>query len=133
MRETRHDGKRPLRPVLLLTAGLLMVAAALIAAIYFWSPHANLRVTIGPPGSPAYRFITAFASVTEANHPRVRIKLVQVADLAASANAVIPANGETIAILRRDIVAFVVRAGGVTDMDCVLQFKLLDESPRSSA
>ncbi|MDQ6868029.1 MAG: ABC transporter substrate-binding protein [Pseudomonadota bacterium] len=114
-----------MRPAPLLTAGLLTFAAALIAAIYFWSPHANLRVTIGPPGSPAYRFITAFASVTEANHPRVRVKLVQVADLAASAkaiedhatdlgivrsDAVIPANGETIAILRRDIVAFIVTA-----------------------
>jgi TRAP-type uncharacterized transport system substrate-binding protein len=112
-----------LRPVILLTAGLLTLAAALIAAVYFWSPRMNLRVTTGPPGSAAYRFITAFASVTEATHPRVRIKLVEVADLAASAKAiedhatdlgivrsdgVIPSNGETIAILRRDVVAFVV-------------------------
>jgi hypothetical protein len=94
----------------------LIIAAALIAAVYFWSPHANLRVTIGPPGSAAYRFITAFASVTEATHPRVRVKLVPVADLAASAkaievhatdlgivrsDAVIPSNGATIVILRR--------------------------------
>src|SRR6202047_5578846 len=114
MRETRHDGKRPLRPALLLTAGVLIVVAALAAAVYFWSPRANLRVTTGPPGSTASRFIAAFASVTEANHPRIHIKLVQVADLAASAkaiedhatdlgivrsDAVIPTNGETIAIL----------------------------------
>jgi TRAP-type uncharacterized transport system substrate-binding protein len=114
-----------LRPALLLTAGLLIIATALIAAVYFWSPHANLRVTVGPPGSPAYRFVTAFAAVTEANHPRVRIKLVPVADLAASAkaiedhtadlaivrsDAVMPSNGATIAILRRDVVAFVVPA-----------------------
>jgi hypothetical protein len=114
-----------MRPALLLTAGLLIVVAALAAAVYFWSPQANLRVTTGPPGSTAYRFITAFASVTEANHPRIHIKLVQVADLAASAkaiedhatdlgivrsDAVIPTNGETIAILRRDVVAFVVPA-----------------------
>ena len=74
MRSTRHGGKRPLRPALLLTAGLLIVVAALVAAVYFWSPRANLRVTTGPPGSTAYRFITAFASVTEANHPRIHIK-----------------------------------------------------------
>ena len=119
-----------MRPALLLTAGLLILATALIAAVYFWSPHANLRVTIGPPGSAAYRFITAFASVTEANHPRVRIKLVPVADLAASAkaienhtadlgivrsDAVIPSNGATIAILRRDVVAFVVPAKSPID------------------
>src|SRR3984893_18393706 len=130
MRETRHGGKRPLRPALLLTAGVLIVVAALVAAVYFWSPQANLRVTVGPPGSTAYRFITAFASVIEANHPRVRIKLVQIADLAASAKAVedhatdlgrvrsdaaIPTNGETIAILRRDVVAFVVPAKSPID------------------
>jgi TRAP-type uncharacterized transport system substrate-binding protein len=119
-----------LRPALLLTAGLLIAAAAVVAAVYFWSPQANLRVTTGPPGSTAYRFITAFASVTEANHPRIHIKLVQVADLAASAkaiedhatdlgivrsDAVIPTNGETIAILRRDVVAFVVPAKSPID------------------
>jgi TRAP transporter TAXI family solute receptor len=119
-----------LRPAILLTAGLLVIVAALVAAVYFWSPRANLRVTTGPPGSTAYRFITAFASVTEANHPRIRIKLVQVADLAASARAiedhatdlgivrsdgVIPTNGETIAILRRDVVAFVVPAKSSID------------------
>ena len=114
-----------MRPAILVTAGLLTIAAALIAAVYFSSPHVNLRVTTGPPGSAAYRFIAAFASVTEATHPRVRIKLVQVNDLAASAKAiedhttdlgivrsdgVIPSNGQTIAILRRDVVAFVVPA-----------------------
>ena len=119
-----------MRPVLLLTAGLLAIAAALVAVVYFWSPQANLRVTSGPPGSTAYRFIAAFASVMEANHLRVRIKLVQVADLAASAkaiedhatdlgivrsDAVIPTNGEPIAILRRDVVAFVVPAKSPID------------------
>ncbi|WGJ15992.1 TAXI family TRAP transporter solute-binding subunit [Methylocapsa sp. D3K7] len=119
-----------MRPALLLTAGLLILATSLIAAVYLWSPHANLRVTIGPPGSPAYRFVTAFAAVTEANHPRVRIKLVPVADLAASAetiedhtadlaivrsDAVVPSNGTTIAILRRDVIAFVVPAKSAID------------------
>jgi TRAP transporter TAXI family solute receptor len=119
-----------MRPALLLTAGLLAIAAALVAAVYFWSPQANLRVTTGPSGSTAYRFIAAFASVIEANYPRVHIKLVQVADLAASAkaiedhatdlgivrsDAVIPTNGETIAILRRDVVAFVVPAKSPID------------------
>src|ERR1700731_1748688 len=121
---------RPMRPGLLLTAGLLIIVAALAAAVYFWSPRANLRVTTGPPGSTAYRFITAFASVTEANHPRIHIKLVQVADLAASAkaiedhatdlgivrsDAVIPSTGATIAILRRDVVAFVLPAKSPID------------------
>src|SRR2546430_290593 len=119
----QNDGNHPLRPALLLTAGLLSS----------WRPSSQRSISgrrkrtsaTGPPGSTAYRFITAFASVTEANHPRIHIKLVQVADLAASAkaiedhatdlgivrsDAVIPINGETIAILRRDVVAFVVPA-----------------------
>jgi hypothetical protein len=77
----------------------------IVAAVYFWSPQANLR-------------------------PRIHIKLVQVADLAASAkaiedhatdlgivrsDAVIPTNGATIAILRRDVVAFVVPAKSSID------------------
>jgi len=121
---------RPLRPAILVTAGLLIVLAGLVAGVYFWSPHANLRVTTGPPGSAAYRFVAAFASATEASHPRVRIKLVQVEDLAASAKAIedratdlgiirsdveIPANGQTVAILRRDVVAFVVPAKSQVD------------------
>lgn len=119
-----------MRPLLLLTAGVLTILAAIVAAVYFWSPQANLRVTTGPRGSTAYRFITAFAAVIEANHPRIHIKLVEVADLAASAKAIedhatdlgivrsdgdIPTNGETIAILRRDVVAFIVPAKSSID------------------
>jgi TRAP-type uncharacterized transport system substrate-binding protein len=110
---------------LLLTAGLLIVTAAGLAAYYFILPHAALRVTTGPPGSAAHRFITAFAATTTAQHPRVRIQLVEVPDLAASAmaiedhtanlaiirsDAVLPANGATIAILRRDVFAVVTPA-----------------------
>jgi hypothetical protein len=93
-------------------------------------------VTIGPPGSAAYRFISALASVTEATHPRVRVELVQVADLAASAKAIedhttdlgiarsdgpTPSNGETIAILRRDVVAFGVPKKSSLDSMSALQ------------
>ncbi|SFK50824.1 TAXI family TRAP transporter solute-binding subunit [Methylocapsa palsarum] len=121
-------------------AGVLMIAAAVAALVYFGSPRADLRVTIGPPGSPAYRFITAFASVTEAAHPRVHVKLVEVGDLAASAKAIesravqlgivrsdaeIPANGETIAILRRDVVAFLTPAKSPIDKVSALAGKTI--------
>jgi len=99
-----------------------------------------------PPRGPrhistAYRFITAFASITEATHPRIHIKLVQVADFAASAkaiedhatdlgivrsDAVIPTNGETIAILRRDVVAFVVPAKSPIDKIPSIAGKTID-------
>ncbi|WP_295448768.1 TAXI family TRAP transporter solute-binding subunit [uncultured Thiodictyon sp.] len=87
-------------------------------------------MTIGPQGSPAYRFISAFATVTEAAHPRVHIDLVPVDSLAGSAKAIedhttdlgiirsdaeIPSNGETIAILRRDVIAFIVPSNSSID------------------
>lgn len=116
---------RSLRPALLATAALLIVVAAGLAAYYFIAPHATLRVTTGNPGSPAHRFMAAFAATTAAQHPRVRLQLVEVPDLAASASAIeghrtdlaiirsdagVPSNGATIAILRRDVFAVVTPA-----------------------
>lgn len=103
--------------------GILLVAAAGFALAHAWSPHADLRITTGPPGSTAYRFITAFAAVSEVQHPRVNLQLVQVDGLAGSARALEerrtdlailrsdaapPANAQTIVILRRDVVALVL-------------------------
>jgi TRAP-type uncharacterized transport system substrate-binding protein len=103
--------------------GSLLLAAAGFGLAHVWSPHANLRITTGPPGSTAQRFISAFASVAKTQHPRINLDLVQVDDLAASAKALEdgrtdlaivrsdvapPANGQTIVILRRDVVAFVL-------------------------
>ncbi|ACA16046.1 TRAP-type uncharacterized transport system periplasmic component-like protein [Methylobacterium sp. 4-46] len=103
--------------------GVLLAAAAGFGLAHVWSPHANLRITTGPPGSAAYRFIAAFASVSKVQHPRVNLELVQVDDLGGSAKALEegrtdlaivrsdaapPANAQTIVILRRDVVAFVL-------------------------
>ena len=108
---------------LTLIIGLFLCVAAGFGIAHFWSPHANLRITTGPPGSTAQRFITAFATVAKTQHPRINLDLVQVDDLAASANALEegrtdlaivrsdvapPANGQTIVILRRDVVALVL-------------------------
>jgi TRAP-type uncharacterized transport system substrate-binding protein len=106
-----------------LAAGALLILAGLVAAVYFWSPHATLRITTGPPGTAAQRFISAFTSVSLAEHPRVRFQLIAADDLKASAKALEdgktdlaivrtdvtpPTNGQTIAILRRDAVAFIL-------------------------
>ena len=114
----------------MVTAGVLIVAAAGLAAYYFILPHAALRVTTGALGTTAHRFVSAFAATTVAQHPRVQIRLVEVADLAASAKAIenhavdlaiirsdaaLPANGETIAILRRDVFAVVTPAKTAID------------------
>ncbi|GAU85934.1 TAXI family TRAP transporter solute-binding subunit [Bosea sp. BIWAKO-01] len=106
-----------------LWAGALLVVAALAAAIHYWSPHATLRVTTGPFGTDAQRLIGALITEVAQDHPRVRLQPVQVNDLAASSKALEtgtadlalirsdvspPTNGQTIAILRRDVVAFVL-------------------------
>ena len=102
---------------------VLLLAAGVFALAHYWSPHANLRVTTGPQGGAAQRFMAAFVSVSAIQHPRVHLDLVQVPDLAASAKALedgqtdlaivrsdaaAPANGQTIVILRRDVVAIVL-------------------------
>lgn len=108
---------------LALWTGSLLVIAALAATIHYWSPHATLRVTTGPFGTEAQRLIGALITEVTKDHPRVRLQPVQVNDLAASSKAIEtgdaelalirsdvspPANGQTIVLLRRDVVAFVL-------------------------
>lgn len=108
---------------LLVLLGVLALAALGFTLAHFWSPHADLRLTTGPQGGAAQRLVSAFVSVSEVQHPRIHLDLVQVNDLAASAKALEdgrtdlaivrtdaapPANGQTIVILRRDVVAFVL-------------------------
>jgi TRAP-type uncharacterized transport system substrate-binding protein len=106
-----------------LWTGALLVIAAIAAAVHFWSPHATLRVTTGAFGTDAQRLIGALITEVTRDHPRVKLQPVQVDDLAASSRAIEngaadlaiirsdvspPINGQTIAILRRDVVAFVL-------------------------
>ncbi|MGO4666967.1 TAXI family TRAP transporter solute-binding subunit [Bosea sp. 2YAB26] len=104
------------------TAGFLVVAA-IAATIHFWSPHATVRVTTGALGTDAQRLVGALITETTRDHPRIRLQPLPVKDLAASSKAIEadeadlavirsdvspPTNGQTIAILRRDVVAFVL-------------------------
>ncbi|TCR70479.1 TAXI family TRAP transporter solute-binding subunit [Bosea sp. BK604] len=106
-----------------LWTGALLVIAAIAAALHYWSPHATLRITTGPFGTDAQRFMGALITEVAKDHPRVRLQPVQVDSLAASSKAIEsgdaelalvrsdvspPSNGQTIAILRRDVVAFVL-------------------------
>jgi len=106
----------------LLIAGVLLAAGTILAALYVWSPHATLRITTGPLGGAADRFVSALIQVATARHPRIRFETVSVGSLEASSKALEqgavdlalvrsdaspPGNGATIAILRRDILAVV--------------------------
>ncbi|WP_432431210.1 TAXI family TRAP transporter solute-binding subunit, partial [Methylocella silvestris] len=111
--------------MLLTVAAILLIAAAGLAVVRLVSPHATLRIAEGPPGSPAHRLIISFAAALSQQHPRLVVKPVETSDLTASAQAIethkadlaiirsdaaVPANGATIAILRRDVVAVVTSA-----------------------
>ncbi|HTV34290.1 MAG TPA: TAXI family TRAP transporter solute-binding subunit [Methylocella sp.] len=109
----------------LMAAAFLMIAA-LLGALYLWSPRATLRITTGPAGGDADHFISTFISVTTALHPRIQFTPVPVPDLAASSKALEdgkvdiavvrsdvlpPANGQTLVILRRDVIAVFLPPG----------------------
>jgi hypothetical protein len=114
----------------LISVAFLMIAVVL-GALYLWSPRATLRITTGPMGSSAECFISTFVSVSTALHPHIYFKTVSVPDFEASAKALEdgkvdiavvrsdvrpPANGQTLVILRRDIIAIVVPAGSPIDI-----------------
>ena len=86
-------------------------------------PHATVRITTEPSGGIAQRFISAFISVTTAEHPRIRHETVTVPNLEASSKALEedkvdialvrsdvrpPTNGQTLVILRRDVIAVIL-------------------------
>ncbi|HYA79707.1 MAG TPA: TAXI family TRAP transporter solute-binding subunit [Methylocystis sp.] len=119
-------GLRLPRSVVMMLAGAILVAASAAAILYFWSPKATLRITTGPAGGVAQRFIDAFIATTTSMHPRIRFQTVVVNNLEESAKALedrkvdialvrsdvaTPSNGESLVILRRDVVALVTPSG----------------------
>ena len=113
------------------TLSLLLLSVMLLGAGAWWySPHATLRITTGPAGGQADRFVSALISVMKKEHPRVLIVPVLLPDLDASARALEngqvdlalvrtdvepPINGQTIAILRREAVGIVIPAHSKID------------------
>jgi TRAP-type uncharacterized transport system substrate-binding protein len=111
------------RVATLLLAGVILVAVCAAGILYVWSPKATLRITTGPAGGMAQRFISAFIGVTTAAHPHIRFETVTAPDLRASSKALEdrkvdialvrsdiapPTNGQSLVILRRDVIALVV-------------------------
>lgn len=109
--------------VLRAAAALLALAGLTAASFYAGLVHADLRIATGPPGSAIQRLIATFAAANARLHPRVRLLPVAEDSLAASARALDagrvdlaiirsdlppPANGLTVAVLRRDVIAIVV-------------------------
>jgi TRAP transporter TAXI family solute receptor len=111
------------RTRLVITACLLALIG--LGAIVAWFSFARLtlRVATGPIGSDGQKFLAAFVRTLADERPRVRLKVVPMADMEASAKALADgevdlavvrsdiaasANGQTLAILRRDLVGLIV-------------------------
>lgn len=111
-------------------AGIFALVGVAAAALYLGMPRADLRIAAGPPGTGIHRLVKAIAAANAKVHPRVRLVVVESDSLAGSGRdleegrvnlAVIrsdlppPRNAQTIAILRRDVVAFVLPPHGGVD------------------
>ncbi len=109
--------------VALFIAGSFLVVALALGALYYWAPRATLRITTGPAGGIAQRFISSFVSVTSTLHPHIRFDTVPVTNLEESSKAMEdgkvdialvrsdvkpPLNGQTLVILRRDVIAIIL-------------------------
>lgn len=105
------------------TAGLLVAACAAGAVLYLWTPHDRLRITVGPVGGSAERFVAAMVAVAKKQNPLVSFQPVEAGSLQESSalldghkvdlaivrsDASPPTDGQTIVILRRDVAALLI-------------------------
>ena len=110
--------KRKDYSLLVLAAGLLLFAAA-AGALYFALRPVTLRIAVGPPGSDDHKLITALAQTFARDGSSVRLSPITTegaiesiallaaskADLAvARGDLQLPANAESVAILRKNVV-----------------------------
>src|SRR5262245_66404528 len=75
--------------------GRLVIIACLLALIglgavvaWFFFSHINLQIAAGPVGSDGQKFLAAFLPPLAEEHPRVRLKVVSMADIQAMMLAV---------------------------------------------
>ena len=110
--------KRKDYSLLVLAAGLLLFAVA-AGALYFALRPVTLRIAVGPPGSDDHKLITALAQTFARDGSSVRLSPITTegaiesiallaaskADLAvARGDLQLPANAESVAILRKNVV-----------------------------
>ncbi len=109
---------------------LLLGLVGAVAGVYYWSPKYVIRITTGPQSGSMDRFVNGFIAVMKTKYPRVTFMPVPVQDLPTSSAALEsgnvdlaiirtdvspPTNGQTIAILRREAVLFVLPAKSSID------------------
>jgi TRAP-type uncharacterized transport system substrate-binding protein len=113
-----------LRHTLLVTIlGTIALGAAIVGAVYFFTAPTTLRIAAGPPESASVKLVQLLTQKFAADHDTVRLELVPTAGPKETAEAIandradlaiLPStagkspDGPVVAILRQNVVAFVV-------------------------
>ena len=110
---------------LLLIAGLLALIGLGAGLVWFYFGYLTLRIAIGAMTDFGQKFVAAFMRTLADEHPRVRLKVIPMADIEASTKALAAGEvdlavvrsdlltevqAQTIAIVRRDVVGLIVPA-----------------------
>jgi TRAP-type uncharacterized transport system substrate-binding protein len=110
---------------LLLIACLLALIGLGAGVAWFYCGYLTLRVAIGAMTDFGQKFVAAFMRTLADEHPRVRLKVIPMADIEASTKALAAGEvdlavvrsdlltevqAQTIAIVRRDVVGLIVPA-----------------------
>src|SRR3954452_19712869 len=122
---TRRRRKNRLSALLVLAAGLLLFAAA-GAGLYLVLRPVTLRIAVGPPGSDDQKLVQALGQAFARDNSHVRLAPIGTegasesvallkdgkADLAvARGDLELPADAESVAIMRKSVVALWAPAG----------------------
>jgi TRAP-type uncharacterized transport system substrate-binding protein len=110
---------------LVLIACLLALIGLGAGVVWFYFGYLTLRIAIGAMTDFGQKFVTAFMRTLADEHPRVRLKVIPMADIEASTKALAAGEvdlaivrsdllteiqAQTIAIVRRDVVGLIVPA-----------------------
>jgi TRAP-type uncharacterized transport system substrate-binding protein len=108
------------RRVWLIAIAGVLAFAAVVASTYLLTRPMPLRIAVGPPGGADARLVAAIAAQLGRDKDSIRLRVVQKSGPAEAAKAIdageaslavvrrdlaMPANGQAVAILRRNVVA----------------------------
>jgi TRAP transporter TAXI family solute receptor len=113
------------RRVWLIAIAGVLAFAAVVASTYLLTRPMPLRIAVGPPGGADARLVAAIAAQLGRDKDSIRLRVVQKNGPAEAAKAIdageaglavvrrdlaMPANGQAVAILRRNVVAILALA-----------------------
>ena len=117
-----------MRHTRLLTIACILLAAGITGIAYFFlTQPQTLRIAVGPPTSEDVKVVQAISTELKSNRASVRLQPIVLAGVAAAAAAIdkgqtdlavirrdvgMPKDGQAVAILRKNVVVFIVPPAG---------------------